>query len=58
MHIYQGHPPPIDNRSMEYHYTMSLSDIAECTYTYGRCTSPFQLTIDVWYTATPQKFHM
>ena len=21
MHIYQGCPPPIDHRSMEYHYT-------------------------------------
>ena len=26
-------PTPIDNRSMEYHYTTKVSPIAECTYT-------------------------
>ena len=39
MHIYPGQmytPPPIDHRSMEYHYTQYVSHIAECTYTNGR----------------------
>ena len=33
-------PSPIDNRSMLHHYTQYVSHIAECTYTYGRCTPP------------------
>ena len=33
-------PPPIDHRSMEYHYTKEVSHIAECTYTQGRCPPP------------------
>ena len=60
MHIYPGQmylPPPINHRSMEYHYTKQVSHIAECTYTQGRCT-PLQLTIDLWNTTTPNKFHI
>ena len=49
-------PPPIDHRCMQYHYTEYIKHIEECTYTEGRWT-PLQLTIDVWNTATPKKFH-
>ena len=28
--------PPIDHRSMLYHYTHKVSHIEECTYTHGR----------------------
>ena len=49
---------PIDNRCMEYHYTKSVSHIAECTYTEDISNSPLQLTIDLWNTITPNKFHI
>ena len=29
--------PQIENRSLEHHYTKSVSHIEECTYTHGRC---------------------
>ena len=48
------YPPPIDHRFMEYHYTKEVSHIAEWTYT----KAPLQLTIDVWNTATQNKFHI
>ena len=32
------YPPPIEHRSMEYHYTKEVSHIPECTYTLARCT--------------------
>ena len=31
-------PPPIEHRSMKYHYTKEVSHIQECTYTLARCT--------------------
>ena len=48
---------PTDHRSMVYHYTKYVSHIAECTYTREHAP-PLQLTIDVWNTATPKKFHI
>ena len=40
MHIdpWQMYPLPIDHRSPERHFTESVSDIEEYTYTYGRHT--------------------
>ena len=49
------YPPPVDHRSMEYHYTKEVSHIAECTYTKGPL---LQLTIDVWNTTTQNKFNI
>ena len=62
-HILRIHVPlfntPIDNRCMEYHYTKSVSHIAECKYTEDTSTPlPHQLTIDVWNTVTPNKCHI
>ena len=36
-HKFWPPPPPIDHTSLEYHYTTSVSYIAVCTYTQGRC---------------------
>ena len=47
---------PIDHRSVEHHYTKSVSHIEECTYTHGRCTP--QLTTDLWNTITPNQCHI
>ena len=33
-------PTPIVHRYMEYHYTKYTQHIAQCTYTYDRCTPP------------------
>ena len=32
-------PHIINHTSLEHHYTKSVSNIEECTYTHGRCTS-------------------
>ena len=43
MHIYPWQtntPPLIKCRSLENHYTKSVSYIAQCTYTHGRLTPP------------------
>ena len=65
MHIYpwQFNPtpnPPINHRFLKIHYTKSVSYIAQCTYTHGRLTPPpiLQLSIDLWKTITPNKFHI
>ena len=47
-------PPPIENRSLENHYTKYVSYIAQCIYTHGRLTpAPHQLSIDALNTTTP-----
>ena len=51
-------PTQLDHTSVEYHYTKEVSYIAEWTYTEGTCTPPLQLTIDVWNTIIPNKFHI
>ena len=33
-------PPPIEHRSMEYHYTKLVLHIAKCTYTQDKCIPP------------------
>ena len=57
MHIYPGQmylPPAIDNRCIVYCYTTEVAHIAQCTYT----KALLQLSIDVWNTITPNKFHI
>ena len=57
MQFYMGKtdiPPPIDHRSIEYHYTTQVSHIAGCTYTKAPL---LQLTIDLWNTTTPNMFN-
>ena len=49
-------PPTIDHRSLEQHYTESVSHIEECTYTHGRCTP--QMTIDLWNTTILNQCHI
>ena len=52
MHIYPWQmSPQIDHRSLEHHYTKSVSHI-EGTYTHGRCTP--QLTIHCWNTTSTE----
>ena len=57
MHIYLGqmYPPPINHRSIEYHYTKAVAHKAECTYTKAPL---LQLTIHLWNTTTPHQFHI
>ena len=44
---------------MEYMYIKEVSHIVESTYTEDTSTpSKLQLTIDVWNTVTPNKFHI
>ena len=48
--------PPMGHRSLEHHYTRSVSHIEECTYTHGRCavrvhtgrsTPPVDMPVDL-----------
>ena len=48
-------PPPIEQRSLENHYTKADAHIEECLYTKGRGTP--QSSIDHLKTTTPNKFH-
>ena len=57
MHILKFIPPPMNHRSMEHHYIMLVSHIAECTYTKIRCTS-CQSTIHLCNTTTSCRFHI
>ena len=38
-------PPPINHRSLEHHYTKSVSHIGKCTYILGKMYPLLQLTI-------------
>ena len=63
MHRYQCRqtppPSPINHRSVEDQYTDYVSHIEECTDTSADRPHPLlQLTIDVWKTTTPTKFHI
>ena len=52
-------PPPTEHRSLQHHYTQEVSHIEEYTYTYGRLTLPLlQMSIDLFKTITPNKFHI
>ena len=55
MHIYQWQTdPPNEHRSMQHHYTQSVSDIEECIYTH---MDPLA-TIDHWNTTTLHHFNL
>ena len=62
------YPPPTKHRSMDHHYTDNISHIEESTPNLWvhifrwsgqlKFTPLLQLTIDLWNTTTPNKFHI